>query len=285
MRQLTITQAITSRDSLSLEKYLSDISKIPMITMDEEAVLAKRIQIGDKAALSKLTKANLRFVVSVAKKYQFRGLPLSDLINEGNIGLIRAAEQFDETKGFKFISYAVWWIRQSIIQAIGDHSRMVRLPSNKVALGGRIQNTYRQLEQEHERTPSVHEIAEELEISVKELSLIHDFHYVSLDAPLSDTNEGSLGDMLIDEYAEGTDTYMDHKQSLTLELTRYLKTLSKKENDIICAYFGIGITESLSMNEISRQYEMSTERIRQIKDKAIKQLRKHKKIDLLRSFL
>jgi RNA polymerase primary sigma factor len=285
MRQLTITQAITSRDSLSLEKYLAEISKIPMITMDEETILAQRIRSGDRIALNKLTNANLRFVVSVAKKYQFRGLALSDLINEGNIGLIRAAQQFDETKGFKFISYAVWWIRQSIIQAIGDQSRMVRLPLNKVTLGGKMQNAYRQLEQEHERAPTVSEIAEELQISTRELSLINDFHYVSLDAPLSTDGDASLGDMLVDEKGNATDSVVDHDQSLKLEIGRYLATLNQKEKQIVCSYFGLDAKESLSMDEIARQYDMTAERIRQIKDKAIKQLRRHKKIDVLRSFL
>jgi RNA polymerase primary sigma factor len=258
-----------------------------MITPNEEIELTRAIKSGDTTAVNKLTKANLRFVVSVAKQYQFRGLALCDLIDEGNIGLINAAKRFDETKGFKFISYAVWWIRQSIIQAINDKSRIVRLPSNRVGLGNRVQKISSQLEQEHERAPSAQELSEEMKITVDEVLAVSEYgyHYVSLDAPLLQDGEGSMIDLLADEHAGGSDLDVDHTQSLQIELKRILATLNKRQNEILCYFFGIGIPNPLSLQEIGIKYEMTGERVRQIKDAAIRQLRNSKKKNLLIDYL
>jgi RNA polymerase primary sigma factor len=287
MRQLVISQSITNRGSQSLDRYLQEIGKVEMITFDDEVQLAQAIRGGDKKALDTLTRANLRFVVSVAKQYQFRGLSLSDLINEGNMGLIKAAERFDETKGFKFISYAVWWIRQSIIQALSEQGRMVKLPSNKVSLGNKLQKVYSQLEQVHERAPSSEELASELEISEKELQSIHDYHinYISLDSPHPVTGEDNMMDTMIDMMVKPTDESIDHRQSLEIEIKRCLKSLTEKERNILCSFFGIGIPEPLSLNEIAVRYEMSGERVRQIKDKAVSHLRNPKKARLLKQYL
>lgn len=285
MRQLTITQSITNRGSLSLDRYLQEIGKEEMITIEREIELAQAIRSGDKKALDELTRANLRFVVSVAKQYQFRGLSLSDLINEGNLGLIKAAMRFDETRGFKFISYAVWWIRQSIIQALSDQGRMVRLPSNRVSLGNKVQRVFSLLEQVHERAPSVEELATEMKISEEDLQSVTDYHinYVSLDSP-NPTTEETMLDTMIDD-ANGTDENIDHIQSLSIEIRRCLKTLTERERNIVCAFFGIGMPAALSLGEIAVQYEMTGERIRQIKDKAIRHLRNPKKSHLLKSYL
>ncbi|HTM93013.1 MAG TPA: RNA polymerase sigma factor RpoD/SigA [Flavisolibacter sp.] len=287
MRQLTITQSITNRGSLSLDRYLQEIGKEEMISIQREIELAQAIRRGDKEALEELTKANLRFVVSVAKQYQFRGLSLSDLINEGNLGLINAATRFDETKGFKFISYAVWWIRQSIMQAINDQGRMVRLPSNRVSLGNKMQRAVSLWEQMHERTPSEEELAEEMKISQQDLLSIANYqiNYVSLNSPNPITGEETMLDTMIDDEADGTDEQVEYIQSLTIEIKRCLKTLPDRDRNIVCAFFGIGLPEPLSLNQIAIQYNMSGERIRQIKDKAIFHLRNPKKSHLLKQYL
>lgn len=287
MRQLKVTQSITNRNSASLDKYLSEISKIPMITPDEEIKLTHAIKNGDASAVNKLTSANLRFVVSVAKQYQFRGLALCDLIDEGNIGLINAAKRFDETKGFKFISYAVWWIRQSIIQALNDKARIVRLPSNRVGLSHRVQKVFSQLEQEHERAPSAQELSEEMKITIDEVLAVNDYsyHYVSLDAPLSEEGDGSMMDQLADEHSGRTDLAVDHTQSLDIELKRILGTLNQKHKEILCYFFGIGMATPLSLQEIGLKYEMTGERVRQIKDQALRQLRTSLKKNLLKDYL
>lgn len=287
MRQLTISHSITNRGTQSLNKYLLEISKLPMVTADEEIILAREIRAGNKEALEKLTKANLRFVVSVAKQYQFRGLSLSDLINEGNLGLIRAAMRFDETRGFKFISYAVWWIRQSIIQALTEQGRMVRVPANRISLSNKVQKAFSQLEQEHERAPSSEELADELKINNTEVlaAASYDFHYVSLDAPMSETDDGTMSDRMIDENAAGTDAGVDHSQSLLTEIMRCLGSLSDREKTIICYFYGIGQAQPMTAQEIGIKYNMTGERIRQIRDKAISRLRSPQKTNLLRSFL
>jgi len=288
MRQLTITQSITNRDSQSLERYLQEISKLDMISMEQEVKLAQAIRNGDEMALDNLVRANLRFVVSVAKQYQSRGMSLSDLINEGNFGLIRAAKRFDETKGFKFISYAVWWIRQSIIHALGQQGRIVRIPSNRVGLSIKVQRVFAQLEQLHQRAPSTVELAEELQITEDELLHIgeHNGHYVSLDAPSLFTNEeSSMGENMADKGGDRTDDKVDYKQSLEIEVMRCLRTLNERERDILCYFFGIGLPEALSVHEIAKKYDMTGERVRQIKDKAVTNLRNSKKSTLLRKYL
>jgi RNA polymerase primary sigma factor len=265
---------------------LQEIGKEEMISIDREIELAQAIRTGDKKALDELTKANLRFVVSVAKQYQFRGLSLSDLINEGNLGLIKAAMRFDETKGFKFISYAVWWIRQSIIQALSEQGRMVRLPSNRVTLGNKVQKAFSLLEQINERSPSLEELSDEMKIPQQDLQSVSDYqiNYVSLDSPNPVTEETML-DTMIDEAAEGTDEAVDHIQSLKIEIKRCLKTLTERERNIVCAFFGIGVPEPLSLSEIAVQYDMTGERVRQIKDKALLHLRNPKKAKLLKQYL
>src|SRR6202162_5204943 len=241
MRQLKIATQITNRDSQAVEKYLQEISKIPMITPEEETVLAQRIKMGDQRALDKLVQANLRFVVSVAKQYQHQGLSLSDLINEGNLGLIKAAQRFDETKGFKFISYAVWWIRQSILQALAEQSRIVRLPLNKVGLTNRIQKAYSQLEQEFEREPSADELATLLEMDIEEVSATLGIaaRHVSVDTPLAEGEDNTLLDVLENPNAEKTDNALDHTESLKVEIERSLKALTERQKEVICFFFGI----------------------------------------------
>lgn len=286
MRQLTISKSITNRESESVNKYLVEISKVNMISAEEEIRLARCIKQGDQLALDNLTKANLRFVVSVAKQYQFRGLSLSDLINEGNLGLIKAAKRFDETKGFKFISYAVWWIRQGIIQALTEQSRLVRLPGNRVNMTMRVQKAFNQLEQEHERTPSAEELADVLNMTTEEVLTFgnFDFYHSSLDAPFGDANGGSLADYLQDEDSDETDSGVAYTQSLKKEIDRCLQTLDLRQKEIICSFFGIG-ESPLTLEEISLKYDLSRERIRQIKDKALKQLRTPNKKHLLQTFL
>jgi RNA polymerase primary sigma factor len=286
MRQLTISQSITNRGSLSLDRYLQEIGKVERISVEQEIQLAQAIRNGDKKALDTLTTANLRFVVSVAKQYQFRGLSLSDLINEGNLGLIKAAMRFDETKGFKFISYAVWWIRQNIIQALGE-ARMVRLPSNRVNLGNKMQQAFSQLEQVHERTPSLEELAQEMQISEEELQSVTDYHinYISLDSPNPITGEETMMEKMVDTTARPTDDKVDHSKSLEIEINRCLETLSEKEKNIVRCFFGIGFPEPMSLNEIALKHNMSGERVRQIKDKAIGHLRNPQKSRLLREYL
>jgi RNA polymerase primary sigma factor len=287
MRQLKITKSITNRESQSLEKYLQEIGKVELISPEEEVRLATLIKQGDQRALDRLTKANLRFVVSVAKQYQNQGLSLPDLINEGNLGLIKAAQRFDETKGFKFISYAVWWIRQSILQAIAEQARIVRLPLNKVGLTNRIHKAFSQLEQEFEREPSAEELAEVLNMELDEVesTLGINVRHVSVDTPLSEGEEGTLLDVLINPNAERTDEALDHTQSLKTEIDRSLQTLTERQKDVICYFFGIGVDYPLSLEDIGDKFNLTRERVRQIKDKAILKLRSHQKCNLLRSYL
>ncbi len=275
MRQLKITKSITNRESQSLEKYLQEIGRVSLITPEEEVSLAVRIRAGDNAALERLTKANLRFVVSVAKQYQNQGLSLSDLINEGNLGLIKAAQRFDETRGFKFISYAVWWIRQSILQALAEQSRIVRLPLNKVGLSNRISRAYSQLEQEFEREPSTDELAELLEISIEEVenTLGVAARHVSMDAPFADSDDASLVDVMHNPNAEQADAALNHTDSLRCELGRSLSTLTERQRDVVKLYFGIGVENPMSLEDIAETFALTRERVRQIKDKAIMKLR------------
>lgn len=287
MRQLKITKSITNRESQSLEKYLQEIGKVELITPEEEVRLAGLIKQGDQRALDRLTKANLRFVVSVAKQYQNQGLSLPDLINEGNLGLIKAAQRFDETKGFKFISYAVWWIRQSILQAIAEQARIVRLPLNKVGLTNRIHKAFSQLEQEFEREPSAEELAEALNMELDEVesSLGINARHISMDNPLSEGEESTLYDVLENPNAEKTDSELAYNQSLKTEIDRSLQTLTERQKDVICFFFGIGVDHPLSLEDIGERFNLTRERVRQIKDKAILKLRSHQKGDLLRSYL
>jgi RNA polymerase primary sigma factor len=287
MRQLKITKSITNRESQSLEKYLQEIGKVELITPEEEVRLATLIKQGDQRALDRLTKANLRFVVSVAKQYQNQGLSLPDLINEGNLGLIKAAQRFDETKGFKFISYAVWWIRQSILQAIAEQARIVRLPLNKVGLTNRIHKAFSLLEQEFEREPSPEELAEllNMELSEVESTLGINARHISMDTPLSEGEDGTLLDVLVNHNAEKADAELAHTQSLKTEIDRSLQTLTERQKDVICYFFGIGVDHPLSLEDIGERFNLTRERVRQIKDKAILKLRSHQKSDLLRSYL
>jgi RNA polymerase primary sigma factor len=285
MRQLKITKSITNRNSDSLEKYLHDIGKEELITPEEEVELAKRIKKGDQEALEKLTKANLRFVVSVAKQYQHQGLSLPDLINEGNLGLIKAAKKFDETKGFKFISYAVWWIRQCILQALAEQSRIVRLPLNKIGALNKINKAFSQLEQKHEREPSPDEVANTLDLpedkvaSTLELSGRH----LSVDAPFQDGEENSLLDVLQNQDSPDTDGNL-MSESLSQEIERTLNTLPEKESNVIRSFYGIG-KKQMSLEEIGESIGISRERTRQIKEKAIKHLRQRTKNRLLKAYL
>ncbi|HXD79325.1 MAG TPA: RNA polymerase sigma factor RpoD/SigA [Puia sp.] len=287
MRQLKITKSITNRESQSLEKYLQEIGKVELISPEEEVKLAIRIKQGDQKALDKLTKANLRFVVSVAKQYQNQGLSLPDLINEGNLGLIKAAQRFDETRGFKFISYAVWWIRQSILQALAEQSRIVRLPLNKVGLTNRIQKAYSQLEQEFEREPSAEELAEVLELDIEEVSssLGIAARHVSMDTPLSEGEDNTLIDVLENPNAERAETNIEHKESLKQEIDRSLKTLTERQKEVICFFFGIGVDHPMSLEDIGEKFNLTRERVRQIKDKAITKLRSNSRSKMLRSYL
>ncbi|PSL48725.1 RNA polymerase primary sigma factor [Chitinophaga niastensis] len=287
MRQLKITKSITNRESQSLEKYLQEIGKVDLITPEEEVNLAIRIKQGDQRALEKLTKANLRFVVSVAKQYQNQGLSLSDLINEGNLGLIKAAQRFDETRGFKFISYAVWWIRQSILQALAEQSRIVRLPLNKVGLSNKISKAYSQLEQEYEREPSPDELATILEINTEEVeaTLGVAARHVSMDAPFIDGEDNSLLDVLANPNAVSADEELDHHDSLRTEIERSLSTLTDRQKDVIMLYFGIAVEHPMSLEDIGEKFGLTRERVRQIKDKAITKLRTTSRSKLLRNYL
>ena len=287
MRQLKITKSITNRESQSLEKYLQEIGRVDLITPEEEVQLAERIRQGDNAALEKLTKANLRFVVSVAKQYQNQGLSLSDLINEGNLGLIKAAQRFDETRGFKFISYAVWWIRQSILQALAEQSRIVRLPLNKVGLSNKISKAYSLLEQEFEREPSTEELAELLEIGIEEVesTLGVAARHVSMDAPFADGEDSSLLDVLTNPNAEATDADMDHHDSLRCEMARSMSILGERQRDVLKLYYGIGVENPMSLEDIAEKFELTRERVRQIKDKSILKLRSANRSSVLKSYL
>ncbi len=285
MRQLKITKSITNRESASLEKYLQEISHQSLLSPDEEVELARRIRQGDKKALEQLTKANLRFVVSVAKQYQNKGLSLPDLINEGNVGLIKAAEKFDETRGFKFISYAVWWIRQSILQAIAEQSRIVRLPLNQVGSVNRIARELSKFEQEFERRPSVEEMVERVDLPEEKVSAAMKMngHHVSVDAPFSDDEDGSLLDVLSNEDTPDTDDQLV-KESLREEITRALGILNDRERKVLKAVYGIDGPE-MTLEEISEKYDLTRERVRQIKEKALRRLRHCTKNKSLKSYL
>jgi len=287
MRQLKITKSITNRESQSLEKYLQEIGKVELITPEEEVRLAKKIKQGDQAALDKLTKANLRFVVSVSKQYQNQGLSLPDLINEGNLGLIKAAQRFDETRGFKFISYAVWWIRQRILQALAEQSRIVRLPLNKVGLTNKIQKAFSQLEQEYEREPSPDEIATMLELETDDVSatLGISARHISMDSPLSDGEDNTLVDVFENPNAERANTNIEHNESLKQEIDRSLKVLTERQKEVICYFFGIGVDHPMSLEDIGEKFNLTRERVRQIKDKAITKLRTNSRAKALRSYL
>jgi RNA polymerase primary sigma factor len=274
MKQLKIVKQITNRESQSLEKYFQEISKVDMITADEEAELARRIREGDKAALEKLTKANLRFVVSVAKQYQNGSMTLGDLINEGNLGLIKAAEKFDETRGFKFISYAVWWIRQSIMQALAEHSRIVRLPMNRVSSLNKISKTFSELEQKFQRDPLAEELADVLEVTEQEVenNMKISNKKVSMDAPFINGEGNSLLDVMEDEQTDSTDSILMH-DSLRKEVQMALSTLSSRESEVISSYYGLNGSQPLTLEEIGDRYGLTRERVRQIKEKATKRLR------------
>jgi RNA polymerase primary sigma factor len=286
MRQLKITKQVTNRESKSLDKYLQDISKIDLITAEEEVELAQKIKKGDQRALERLTTANLRFVVSVAKQYQNQGLKLPDLINEGNAGLVKAAKRFDETRGFKFISYAVWWIRQSILQALAEQSRIVRLPLNKIGSINKINKAFSHLEQLHERPPSPEELAKELDMTVSDVkqSLKNAGRHVSMDAPLKEGETSNLYDVVRSGESPNPDKDLMH-ESLTLEITRALETLSQKEADVISLYFGIGNQQPMSLEEIGETFDLTRERVRQIKEKGIKRLRQNSRSKILKSYL
>jgi len=287
MRQLKITKSITNRESQSLDKYLQDIGKEELITAEMEVILAKRIKQGDQQALEKLTKANLRFVVSVAKQYQNQGLTLPDLINEGNLGLIKAAQKFDETRGFKFISYAVWWIRQSILQALAEQARIVRLPLNQVGSLNKINKAFSKLEQEYERPPSAEELAEVLEVpedKIKESLKVAGRH-VSMDAPLSSAEDGgTLMDVMANADSPKADKLL-MAESLQKEIERSLSTLTDKEREIIRLFFGIGMNHGLTLEEIGAKFNLTRERVRQIKEKAIRRLRHTSRNKLLKAYL
>ena len=285
MRQLKITKSITNRESASLDKYLQEIGKEDLITVEEEVELAQRIKKGDQEALEKLTKANLRFVVSVAKQYQNQGLSLPDLINEGNLGLIRAAEKFDETRGFKFISYAVWWIRQSILQALAEQSRIVRLPLNQVGSLNKINKAFAHFEQENERTPSPEELANVLDLPKEKVSdtLRVSGRHVSVDAPFSDGEDNNLLDVLVNTDSPNADRGLIN-ESLSTEVERALATLTDRERDIIRYFFGIGCPE-MTLEEIGEKFGLTRERVRQIKEKAIRRLRHSSRNKFLKSYL
>ncbi len=285
MRQLKITKSITNRESASLDKYLQEIGREDLITVEQEVELAQAIKKGDRKALEKLTRANLRFVVSVAKQYQNQGLSLPDLINEGNLGLIKAAEKFDETRGFKFISYAVWWIRQSILQALAEQSRIVRLPLNQVGSLNKISKAFSKFEQEHERKPSAEELAEELDVPVEKISdtLKVSGKHISVDAPFVEGEDNSLLDVLVNDDAPVADKTLMN-ESLAKEIDRALATLTERECDIIKMFFGIGCQE-MTLEEIGDKFGLTRERVRQIKEKAIRRLRVGARSKLLKSYL
>lgn len=285
MRQLKISKSITNRESASLDKYLQEIGHEELLTTDQEVELAQRIRKGDKRALEKLTKANLRFVVSVAKQYQNQGLSLPDLINEGNVGLIKAAEKFDETRGFKFISYAVWWIRQSILQAIAEQSRLVRLPLNQVGSVNKIARELSRFEQEHERKPSVDEIAERVDLPEDKIAdaMKANSRHVSMDAPIADGEDSSMIDFLSGD-SSNTDRELAI-ESLKAEVSRILKVLTDKEQKVLRAFFGIDGSPEMTLDEIGEKYNLTRERVRQIKEKALRRLRHNTKNKLLKPYL
>jgi RNA polymerase primary sigma factor len=286
MRQLKISKQITNRESQSLDKYLQEIGKVDLLTPDEEVELAKRIKEGDQIALEKLTKANLRFVVSVAKQYQNQGLSLGDLINEGNLGLIKAAQRFDETRGFKFISYAVWWIRQSILQALAEQSRIVRLPLNRVGSLNKISKTFSELEQKYEREPSAEELAEVLDVTTAEVvdTMKISGRHVSMDAPFVQGEENSLLDVLENDSEETPDSGLMN-DSLRREVQRALSTLTQREADVITLYFGLNGEHAMTLEEIGEKFNLTRERVRQIKEKAIRRLRHTSRSKALKPYL
>lgn len=286
MRQLKITKQVTNRESKSLDKYLQDISKIPMITADEEVELAQKIKKGDQRALEKLTTANLRFVVSVAKQYQNQGLKLPDLINEGNAGLVKAAKRFDETRGFKFISYAVWWIRQAILQALAEQARVVRLPLNKIGSINKINKAFSYLEQLNERPPSAEELAKELDMTVSDVkqSLKNSGRHVSMDAPLKEGETSNLYDVMKSGESPKPDKSL-MKESLSTEIERALETLSEKEGDVIRMNFGLNDQPPMTLDEIGKTFDLTRERVRQIREKGIRRLRHTTKSRILKTYL
>lgn len=287
MRQLKISKSITIRESYSLEKYLQEIGRVSLLSAKEEELLAKKIKHGDNNALQQLVLANLRFVVSVAKQYQNQGIALSDLINEGNLGLITAAERYDETKGFKFISYAVWWIRQSILQALAENGRLVRLPLNKISLKNKITKGYNALEQKHEREPTVYEIADHLQLRRSDVEnvLTTSQRHCSIDAPIIENDEATLVDIMVNETATTADNLLTHNESLNKDLVSVLGMLSERQRKIIIMYFGIGLEEAYSLEDIAESFDLSRERVRQIKDKGIEKIKSINHLDLLRSYL
>ena len=286
MRQLKITKSITNRESASLDKYLQEIGHEDLISVEEEVELAQRIKRGDRAALEKLTKANLRFVVSVAKQYQNQGLSLPDLINEGNLGLIKAAQRFDETRGFKFISYAVWWIRQSILQALAEQSRIVRLPLNKIGSINKINKMYALLEQSNERPPSAEEIAKELDMTVNDVkeSMKNSGRHLSMDAPLVEGEDSNLYDVLRSGESPNPDRELIH-ESLQTEIERALETLTPREADVVRLYFGLGDQHPMTLEEIGETFDLTRERVRQIKEKAIRRLKHTSRSKILKTYL
>ncbi|MDT0553238.1 sigma-70 family RNA polymerase sigma factor [Urechidicola vernalis] len=286
MRQLKITKQVTNRETASLDKYLQEIGKVDLITADQEVELAQRIKAGDQVALEKLTKANLRFVVSVAKQYQNQGLTLPDLINEGNLGLIKAAKRFDETRGFKFISYAVWWIRQSILQALAEQSRIVRLPLNKIGSINKINKMYAFLEQENERPPSAEEIAKKLDMTISDVkeSMKNSGRHVSMDAPLIEGEDSNLYDVLNTGESPNPDRVLMH-DSLKIEIIRALETLTPREADVVQLYFGLGDAHPMTLEEIGETFDLTRERVRQIKEKAIRRLKHTSRSKILKTYL
>ena len=286
MRQLKITKQVTNRETASLDNYLQEIGKVDLITAEEEVELAQKVKQGDQLALERLTKANLRFVVSVAKQYQNQGLTLPDLINEGNLGLIKAAQRFDETRGFKFISYAVWWIRQSILQALAEQSRIVRLPLNKIGSINKINKTYAFLEQSHERPPSAEEIAKELDMTINDVkeSMKNSGRHVSMDAPLVEGEDSNLYDVLRSGESPNPDKELIH-ESLRTEIVRALETLTPREADVIKLYFGLGENHPMTLEEIGETFDLTRERVRQIKEKAIRRLKHTSRSKILKTYL
>ena len=286
MRQLKIAKQVTNRDTASLDKYLQEIGRVDLISPEEEVELARRIKEGDQLAMEKLVKANLRFVVSVAKQYQNQGLTLPDLINEGNLGLIKAAQRFDETRGFKFISYAVWWIRQSILQALAEQARIVRLPLNKIGSINKINRTFSELEQQFEREPSASEIAELLEMNEQEVkdSILSSGRHVSMDAPLQDGEEGDMYDVMRSSDSPAPDNSLMN-ESLRGEIERSLASLTPREADVVRLFFGLGGEQAMTLEEIGLRFDLTRERVRQIKEKAIRRLKHNNRCKMLKSYL
>jgi RNA polymerase primary sigma factor len=287
MKQFKIQYSITNRDGTTVEKYFTEVSRQPLLKQNEEVDLARRIKQGDQAALDKLVKANLRFVVSVAKQYQYGSLPLNDLINEGNLGLIKAAKMFDETKGYKFISYAVWWIRQSIMQSLADHSRLVRIPINKVSDLSKIKNASSKMEQIFEREPTQEELADFLQVKVEDIKTVQTatIKPSSLDAPFGEEDGNSMVDIIANPDSPMADTAMDSKDSLSIELRRLLSTLTEREFDIISRFFGMGHEYSQPLEDIAEDLNLTRERVRQIKEGALKKLRSSESVKLLQPYL